>query len=114
MRSGVDACSCLTVRRRACKAFCATRFILDEGTMAIKLEGGAKVYLLESIKRFFADHMDEPVGDLKAALVLDFCLKEIGPTIYNQAIADAQIYFQERAADLTGTRYEAEFDYWKK
>ena len=40
-------------------------------------------------------------------------MREIGPSIYNQAIADAQSYIQEKAADLCGARYEAEFDFWK-
>ena len=82
--------------------------------MSIKLTKDADKYLIGSIKRFFVEHMDDEIGDLKAGLVLDFCLREIGPSIYNQAIADAQIYMQEKAADLGGSRYEAEFDYWKK
>ena len=52
--------------------------------------------------------------DLKASAFLEFCVREIGPSIYNQAIADAQTYVQEKVADLGGARYQAEFDYWKK
>jgi uncharacterized protein (DUF2164 family) len=70
-------------------------------------------YLVGSIKRFFAEEMDEEIGDLKATLVLDFCVREIGPSIYNQAIADAQAYFQEKTSDLGGVHYEPEFDFWK-
>ena len=44
--------------------------------------------------------------------MLDFVLKEIGPTIYNQAIGDAQNYFQARVSDLEGVCYETEFSYW--
>ncbi len=82
--------------------------------MSIKLTKDSEKYLLGSIKRFFAEKMDDPIGDLKAAAVLEFCVREIGPSIYNQAIADAQTYLQEKATDLGGSRYEAEFDYWKK
>ena len=82
--------------------------------MSIKLSKDAEKYLLGSIKRFVADNLDEEIGDLKAALLLEFCVREIGPSIYNQAIADAQAYMQEKAADLAGTRFEPEFDYWKK
>jgi uncharacterized protein (DUF2164 family) len=82
--------------------------------MAIKLQKESEKYLIGSIKRFFAVSMNDDIGDLKASLVLDFCMREIGPTIYNQAIADAQIYFQEKASDLGGARFEAEFDFWKK
>jgi len=82
--------------------------------MAIKLEKNTERYLIDSIKRFFSQELDENVGDLKASLVLDYCLKELGPSIYNQAIADAQAYMQEKAADLGGERYEPEFSFWKK
>jgi uncharacterized protein (DUF2164 family) len=82
--------------------------------MAIKLSDDARQRLTASIKRYFDENMDEEVGDLKASLLLEFCLQEIGPSIYNQAIADAQAYMQEKAADLDGTCYEPEFAYWKK
>ena len=83
--------------------------------MSIKLQKDAEKYLLGSIKRFVAENLDVEIGDLKASLFLEFCVREIGPSIYNQAIADAQSYIQEKkASDLGGNRYEAEFDYWKK
>jgi uncharacterized protein (DUF2164 family) len=37
---------------------------------------------------------------LGAGVFLRFCLKEIGPAIYNQAIAGAQACLQERVTDL--------------
>ena len=82
--------------------------------MSIKLTKDSEKYMIGSIKRFFAENLDNEIGDLKAGLVLEFCLREVGPSIYNQAIVDAQTYMQEKAADLGGSRYEAEFDYWKK
>ena len=82
--------------------------------MVIKIDKNTEKYLVDSVKRFFAEELDEEIGDLKATSVLDFCLKEIGPSIYNQAIADAQAYFQEKASDLGGERYEPEFHFWKK
>jgi uncharacterized protein (DUF2164 family) len=82
--------------------------------MSIKLQKETEKYLLGAIKRFVAENLDAEIGDLKASIFLEFCVREIGPTIYNQAIADAQSYIQEKAADLSGIRYEAEFAYWKK
>ncbi len=75
--------------------------------MAIKLSKEAHRRLIASIKRYCAENMEEDVGDLKAALLLDFCVKEIGPTIYNQAIADAQIYVQNKLADLESDCWES-------
>jgi uncharacterized protein (DUF2164 family) len=82
--------------------------------MTIKLNKDAEKYLVGSIQRFFAEELDEDIGDLKSMRVLDFCIREIGPSIYNQAVSDAQSYFQEKTADLGGARYEPEFDFWKK
>jgi len=80
----------------------------------MKLDKDTEAYLLGSIRRFFAEELDDDIGDLKAMRVLDYCVTEIGPSIYNQAIADAQVYFAEKTADLAGVRYEPEFDFWKK
>jgi uncharacterized protein (DUF2164 family) len=80
--------------------------------MAIKLSLDTTRQLHVSIKRYFAEHLDQDVGDLKAGMLLDYCLKEIGPVLYNRAIADAQAYFQGRVADLEGVCYEPEFTYW--
>ena len=80
--------------------------------MAITLEPDAKKQAVASIRRYVAENWDQDVGDLKAGLLLDYFLKEIGPTVYNRAIGDAQAYFRDRTADLEGTCYEKEFGFW--
>jgi uncharacterized protein (DUF2164 family) len=80
--------------------------------MAIKLSQDATQRLQASIKRYVEENLDQDIGDLKAGLFLDFCVKEIGPTIYNQAIADAQAYVQGRLDDLEGVCHEKEFSFW--
>ena len=80
--------------------------------MAITLSPELTKQLQASIKRYAAEHLDEEIGDLKAALLLDYCLKEIGPVVYNKAIADARTYFEARSADLEGVCFEPEFSYW--
>ena len=81
--------------------------------MAITLSPDAAQQLRRSIKRYVAEEFEQDIGDLKADALLDFFLKEIGPTVYNQAIADAQQYFQARALDLEGVCFAKEFGYWK-
>ncbi len=80
--------------------------------MPIQLAPDARKQSLASIQRYFAEHWDQDVGDLKAGLLLDYILAEIGPSIYNQAIGDAQVYLRDRVADLEGACYEKEFTYW--
>ena len=82
--------------------------------MAIKLPPETITRLVASIKRYAAENLDEEIGDLKAGLLLEYCLEEIGPSIYNQAIADAQSYFTGRVADLEGVCHEAEFGFWPR
>ncbi len=81
--------------------------------MAIRLHKETEQRLLESIKRYFLEQLEQDIGDLKATLLLDYFVKEIGPSIYNQAIADAQAQLQDKLADLDATCYEPEFGYWK-
>jgi len=82
--------------------------------MPINLSADTTKRLIVSIKRYAAANLDEEIGDLKAGLLLDYVLKEIGPSIYNQAIADAQSYFTGRVADLEGVCHEPEFGYWPR
>lgn len=67
-----------------------------------------------SIRRYFEENLSEPVSDLAAGLLLNFFVEEIGPVIYNRAIADAQRRMEQRMSDLTGELYMAEFQYWPK
>lgn len=79
----------------------------------IKLPVETEHRSVASIKRFFEEHMDEDIGDLKAKLLLDFFLDEIGPSVYNGAVHDAQAIMQERVVDLDGVCYHDEFGYWR-
>jgi uncharacterized protein (DUF2164 family) len=80
--------------------------------MAITLQPDTTKQVLASIKRYVAENLEQEIGDLQAGLLLDFFLKEIGPSIYNVAIHDAQTFMQDRLTDLEGVCYEKEFNYW--
>lgn len=81
---------------------------------AITISDQAKKQALVSLKRYVAENFEQDIGDLKADLLLDYVLREIGPTIYNQAITDAKAFFQERTADLDAVCYHKEFAYWPR
>ena len=80
--------------------------------MTISLPDDARKQSIASIKRYFAEELDQDIGELKADLLLEFILKEIAPTVYNGAIADAQAYLRDRLADLDGACAAPEFAYW--
>lgn len=79
----------------------------------IELEKREREQALASIKRYFEEEL-EPIGDLPAGLLLNFLLEEIGPVIYNRAIADAQARLATRVADLNGELFADEFQYWTR
>jgi uncharacterized protein (DUF2164 family) len=82
--------------------------------MTIKLSKATKQQLIKSIKRYFEEKLDTEIGDLKASLFLNFCLQEICPSVYNQAIIDARSFLENKLSDLEDVCYEPEFDYWQE
>ena len=82
--------------------------------MSIKIAKDKETQLIASIRHYFAENMDSEIGDLKATLLLDYFIKEIGPSIYNQAIQDAQAIMSEKVDELDSICYQPEFTYWSK
>ena len=82
--------------------------------ITIELPVQARADAIASIKRYFAENMPEPLGDLPAGLLLNFFLEEIGPAIHNRAIVDAQARMQQHVSDLDGELYADEFQYWPR
>ena len=76
---------------------------------AIAVPENVRVQAVATLREYFAANMDEEIGDLKAGLLLDFILSELGPSVYNQAIADARAFFEERTSDLAAICYRDEF-----
>lgn len=83
------------------------------GKPGITISDDARKRAIASIRRYFEENLDTEFGDLKAALMLDYFLAEHGPTVYNQAIADAKSFFDERSADLGALCYHSEFPFWE-
>ena len=82
--------------------------------MSIELSKEDRAQAISSIERYFREHMDEKIGNIAAGGLLGFLLEEIGPSIYNKAVTDAQERMQARVSDLDFEVHEAEFGYWSK
>jgi len=82
--------------------------------ITIELSKQGRAEAIASIQKYFEEEIREPLGELRAGLVLDFFVEEIGPAIYNKAIGDAQARMQQRVADLDGELYADEFQYWPR
>lgn len=82
--------------------------------MTIELSKQMRAEAIASIQRYFEENLPEQIGELPAGLLLNFFMEEIGPAIYNRAVADAQTQMQQRVADLNGELYADPFQYWPK
>ncbi len=82
--------------------------------MSIELSKEVRTQAVGSIERYFRENMEERIGNIQAAALLNFFLEEIGPSIYNQAIADAQDQMQRRVGELDIECHADEFGYWRK
>lgn len=82
--------------------------------MSIELDKDARSAAIQSIERYFEENMEERIGNIAAGALLGYFLEEIGPSIYNKAVADVQERLQARIMDLDIEIHEDEFGYWKK
>ena len=79
-----------------------------DNPLRIKLSADRRATLIKLITEFFADKFDEKLSEYRAERLLDFCIKQLGPPIYNQAIADARAFMFEKLEDLDVEFYEPE------
>jgi len=82
--------------------------------MAIEISKEARKEAIASIERYFQENMEERIGNIAAGALLGFFLDEIGPTVYNKAVADVQERLQARIMELDIEVHEDEFQYWRK
>ncbi len=81
--------------------------------MTIELSKEARGQAVGSIERYVRENFDEPIGNLQAAALLNFVLAEIGPSIYNRAVADIQQRLMLRVGELDIECHAEEFPYWQ-
>ena len=82
--------------------------------MSIELSRDVRAQAVASIERWFKENADEPIGNIQAAALLNFFIAEIAPSVYNQAIADAQLRLQARVAELDIECHAYEFGFWRQ
>ncbi len=76
--------------------------------MRIKLEDDRKEEISQALVNFFYSEFDEDLSNFRAHEIVDFLLKKIGPSQYNQGVSDARKYLAEKIEDLDTEFYEPE------
>ena len=74
----------------------------------------ARQQAIAPIERYYNENMDEKIGNIAAGALLGFFLEEIGPIVYNKAVADVQERLQSRISEVDLEVHEDEFQYWRK
>jgi uncharacterized protein (DUF2164 family) len=82
--------------------------------MPIELDPESRQRAIQSIERYFRENMEEPIGNVAAGGLLGFFLEEIGPAVYNKAVADVQERLVQRVSEVDIEVHEDAFGYWRK
>ncbi|HRA82275.1 MAG TPA: DUF2164 domain-containing protein [Thauera sp.] len=82
--------------------------------MAIELPKDVRKEAISSVERYFRENMEEPIGNIAASGLLSFFVEEIGPLIYNRAVADVQERLLARVSEIDIEIHEDAFQYWRK
>jgi len=82
--------------------------------MTIEISREARQQAIASIERYFNENMEEKIGNIAAGALLGFFLEEVGPIVYNKAVADVQERLQSRVSEVDLEVHEDEFQFWRK
>lgn len=71
----------------------------------LKLSSEEKKRLTDEIKYYFEEERDEKIGIIASENILDFFLNNLGKYIYNKALDDAKIWYEQRMSNLESDYY---------
>ena len=67
-----------------------------------------KDILVQKIKRYFIEELDQEIAQFDAEFLLDFFSLEVGPYYYNNGLYDAKTLIEDKLETLTDAFYEIE------
>ena len=86
--------------------------------MEIELTKEDRALAIASLERYFKEHFAEQfeqrLGNIQAGALLNFFLEEVGPCVYNQAVAEVQDRLQLRVSEVDIECHADAFGYWQR
>lgn len=82
--------------------------------MSLELSAEDRKQAQSSLVRFCGQELDVELSQIQAGLLLEFIVKELGPSFHNAALADAQVFVRDRLAEMESSLTEPTFTYWPK
>ncbi|MCP4595810.1 DUF2164 domain-containing protein [Neptuniibacter sp.] len=66
----------------------------------IKFSAAEKDQIVDKVKIYFRDRLDQDIGSFDAEFLIDFFSKEVGAYFYNQGLYDAQVLLNEKTEEI--------------
>ena len=66
----------------------------------IKFSAAEKDQIIDKVKIYFRDQLDQDIGSFDAEFLIDFFSKEVGAYFYNQGLYDAQALLNEKTEEI--------------
>lgn len=82
--------------------------------MGVEIPKQARADAVASIERYFQEQLEQRIGNIAASALLGFFLEEVGPLVYNQAVADVQERLLQRVEELDIELHQDAFAYWPR
>lgn len=74
----------------------------------IKFTNEEKRILVNKIKNYFVEELDQEIAQFDAEFLLDFFTREVGPYFFNRGLHDAQALLESKIETITEGFYEIE------
>lgn len=74
----------------------------------IKFSKEEKNILVQKMKLYFSEELDQKIGQFDAEFLIDFIGEEIGVYYYNHGIRDAQLALNRKVDEITDAIYDLE------
>lgn len=82
--------------------------------MAIELNKQESDGVIQSLRRYFREELEQDLSEMQARFFLNYVLKEIAPFAYNKGVKDAEAFLLSKLEDLPANCFEDGMTYWKK
>lgn len=74
----------------------------------IKFTRQEKDIIVQKVKMYFREELDQEIGQFDAEFLLDFFSEEIGPYFFNKGVADAKTIIDQHVLNIEDALYEIE------
>ncbi len=74
----------------------------------IKFSKREKEILVQKVKLYFREELDQDIGGFDAEFLIDFFAGELGAYFYNRGLYDAQALFAGKVEELSESIFELE------